>query len=404
MEAKKKNRILALDILRGITIAGMIMVNNPGSWGAIYAPLEHAQWLGLTPTDLVFPFFMFIMGISTYISMRKYDFSYSHATLVKIVKRTIVIYLIGLGIAWFSRFCYGLAGADESLPLGERLLNAANSFSHLRVLGVMPRLALCYCAAAIVAISVKHSRIPYLIGGILVVYAVILLVGNGLEFSLNNIVYVVDHALIGDAHLYKDTVTTLVSTQNDGLVQVYETRTLPIDPEGLLSTLPAIAHVLIGFCCGKIIVTVKDNNDRVLRFFLVGTVLMFAGFLLSYGMPISKKLWTPTFAIVTCGMAASLLALLIWIIDVKGYKRWTRFFEAFGINPLFMYVLGGVLGTLFNTINIGGNTIHTWLYTETFVPLFGDRTFASLIYALVFIGINWSIGYILYKKKIYIKI
>ena len=115
---KPKSRILALDILRGITVAGMIMVNNPGSWGAIYAPLEHASWLGLTPTDLVFPFFMFIMGISTYISMRKYQFEYSHATLVKIVRRTIVIFLIGMAIAWFSRLCYGLYRADSALPLG----------------------------------------------------------------------------------------------------------------------------------------------------------------------------------------------------------------------------------------------------------------------------------------------
>lgn len=402
-----KKRILALDILRGITIAGMIMVNNPGSWGAIYAPLEHASWFGLTPTDLVFPFFMFIMGISTYISMRKYDFSYSHATLVKIVRRTVVIFLIGLGIAWFSRLCYGLARADAALPLGERILNAANSFSTIRVLGVMPRLALCYCAAAILAISVKHARIPYIAAGILVVYGALLLAFNGLEFSLDNIVYAVDHAVIGDAHLYKDTATTLtgtVDTTSPVSLQIYETRTLPIDPEGLLSTLPAIAHVLIGFCCGRIIVGVKDNNERVLRFFIVGTILMFAGFLLSYGMPISKKLWTPTFAIVTCGLAASLLALLIWIIDVKGCKRWTRFFEAFGINPLFMYVLGGVLGILFGTVPVFGHTIHAWLYSEALVPLFGDRTFASLVYALLFIAVNWSIGYILYKKKIYIKI
>ena len=187
-------------------------------------------------------------------------------------------------------------------------------------------------------------------------------------------------------------------------MQLFETRTLPIDPEGLLSTLPSIAHVLIGFCCGWIIVNVKDNEKRVLRFFIVGTILTFLGFLFSYGIPISKKLWTPTFAIVTCGLAASLLALLIWIIDVRGYKKWSRFFEAFGINPLFMYVLGGVLGILFGTIPVAGTTIHGLLYSKALVPLLGDRTFASLVYALIFIGINWAIGYILYKKKIYIKI
>ena len=404
---KAKKRILALDILRGITIAGMIMVNNPGSWGYIYAPLRHAEWFGLTPTDLVFPFFMFIMGISTYISLRKYDFAYSHATLIKVVRRTIVIFLIGLAIGWFSRLCYGLAGADSSLPLWNRILTTANSFGTLRILGVMQRLALCYCAVSIIAITVKHNRIPYIIAGILVVYGALLLMFHGLEFSLQNIVYVIDHALFGDAHLYKDTVASLVGSvksSSEFSVDIFQRQRLPIDPEGLLSTLPSIAHVLIGFCCGRIIVNVADNRDKVFKFLILGTILIFTGFLLSYGMPISKKLWTPTFAIVTCGLASSLLALLIWIIDIKGYKKWTRFFESFGINPLFMYVLGGVLGILFGTISIGGHSIHAWIYSETLIPLVGDKTFASLLYALIFIGINWSIGYILYKKKIYIKI
>ena len=315
----QKKRILALDILRGITIAGMIMVNNPGSWGHIYAPLEHASWLGLTPTDLVFPFFMFMMGISTYISMRKYDFKYSHDSLIKIIKRTIVIFLIGLAIGWFSRLCYGLAGSDSALPLGQRILDAANSFSTMRILGVMQRLAICYCFVSLIAITVKHKFIPYIIGAIFVVYTVLLLMFNGLEFSLNNIVYVIDHALFGDAHLYKDTVTSLVGSvqsSSEFSLDIYQRQRLPIDPEGLLSTLPSIGHVLIGFLCGKIIMTVKDNNLRVMNFFIVGTILTFTGFLLAYGLPISKKLWTPTFALVTCGLAASLLALLIWIIDV----------------------------------------------------------------------------------------
>lgn len=403
----QKKRILALDILRGITIAGMIMVNNPGSWGHIYAPLEHASWFGLTPTDLVFPFFMFMMGISTYISMRKYDFKYSHDSLIKIIKRTIVIFLIGLAIGWFSRLCYGLAGSDSALPLGQRILDAANSFSTMRILGVMQRLAICYCFVSLIAITVKHKFIPYIIAAIFVVYTVLLLMFNGLEFSLNNIVYVIDHALFGDAHLYKDTVTSLVGSvqsSSEFSVDIYQRQRLPIDPEGLLSTLPSIGHVLIGFLCGKIIMTVKDNNLRVMNFFIVGTILTFAGFLLAYGLPISKKLWTPTFALVTCGLAASLLALLIWIIDVKGYKKWCKFFEAFGINPLFMYVLGGVLGILFGSVKIAGLSIKSWIYAETLVPMLGDKTLASLVYALLFIALNWSIGYILYKKKIYIKI
>ena len=393
---KPSGRLLALDILRGITIAGMILVNNPGSWGKIYAPLEHASWNGLTPTDLVFPFFMFIMGISTYISLRKFEFKFSKELLWKIVRRTVVIFAIGLGIAWFGKFCNGLAGSimgnEEGLPLWAMVLNAANSFDTIRILGVMPRLALCYGAASIVAITLKQKYLPWFITLLLVIYAVILLFGNGFEFSDENIISVVDHAVLGANHMYSDTINGV---------------TLKFDPEGFLSTLPSIAHVLIGFWCGIKLMGTKDNYRRITDLFIIGTILTFTGFLLSYGVPINKKIWSPTFVLTTCGLAASFLGLLIWIIDIKGYKKWCRFFEAFGINPLFMYVLGAVLGILFGNIRIpgtGGVSIKGFVYNDLLIPCFGDETFASMVYALLFIALNWSIGYILYKKKIYIKI
>jgi hypothetical protein len=393
---KPSGRLLALDILRGITIAGMILVNNPGSWGKIYAPLEHASWNGLTPTDLVFPFFMFIMGISTYISLRKFEFKFSKELLWKIVRRTVVIFAIGLGIAWFGKFCNGLAGSimgnEEGLPLWAMVLNAANSFDTIRILGVMPRLALCYGAASIVAITLKQKYLPWFIALLLFIYAVILLFGNGFEFSDENIISVVDHAVLGANHMYSDTINGV---------------TLKFDPEGFLSTLPSIAHVLIGFWCGIKLMGTKDNYRRITDLFIIGTILTFTGFLLSYGVPINKKIWSPTFVLTTCGLAASFLGLLIWIIDIKGYKKWCRFFEAFGINPLFMYVLGAVLGILFGNIRIpgtGGVSIKGFVYNDLLIPCFGDETFASMVYALLFIALNWSIGYILYKKKIYIKI
>ena len=149
---------------------------------------------------------------------------------------------------------------------------------------------------------------------------------------------------------------------------------------------------------------VKDINMRVNRLFIIGAILMFIGFLFDYAIPINKKLWTPTFALVTCGLASTLLALLIWIIDIKGYKKWCRFFEAFGINPLFMYVLGGVLGILFATIKIGGTSIKGYIYNDFLLNALGDATLASCLYAIIFIAINWCIGYVLYKNKIYIKI
>lgn len=390
MNNPPSKRLLSLDILRGITIAGMIMVNNPGSWGHIYAPLEHAEWIGLTPTDLVFPFFMFIMGISTYMSLRKFDFKLSGPVAWKIIRRTIVIFAIGLAIAWFGLTMrnYHQLG-EESLPWLERLGRSMWNFDHLRILGVMPRLAICYGVAAFVSLLVKHKYIPHIVIVTLLAYFVVLVTGRGFEFSEDNIISVVDRAVLGTNHMYHDSG-------------------LAFDPEGLLSTIPSICHVLIGVFCGGLIMRTKDNAVRMQNLFIAGTILTFAGLLLEYGCPISKKIWSPTFALTTCGLAASALALLIWIIDIKGYKRWSRFFEAFGINPLFMYVLGGVLSILLGNIYVtyGGTamTLKGVIYNEWLVPLFGDETFASLIFALLFIGVNWLVGYVLYKKKIYIKI
>lgn len=385
----KKQRLLALDILRGITIAGMILVNNPGSWGHIYAPLAHASWNGLTPTDLVFPFFMFIMGISTYFSLKSYNFTLDTRSGWKILRRTVVIFLIGMFIAWFGLF---LRGVLSEKTFWEAVLN----FDHIRILGVMPRLAICYGVGSVCALLIKGRALWWFVGGLLVVYSILLIFGNGFEFSDRNIISIVDHKVLGPDHMYADTI--------DGVK-------LKFDPEGLLSTLPSIAHMLIGFICGGLIMTTKDNMERINRLFIVGTILTFSGFLLSYGMPINKKIWSPTFVLTTCGLASSFLGLLIWIIDIRGHRRWCRFFEAFGINPLFMYCLGAILSIIIGAVKIpwsaaesGVISIKGWVYEGMLMPVFGDATLASLVFALLFVLINWLIGLILYKKKIYIKI
>lgn len=383
------NRLLSLDILRGITIAGMILVNNPGSWGSVYAPLRHAEWNGLTPTDLIFPFFMFIMGISTYISLRKFNFEYSKATVQKIIKRTVVIFLIGLGLAWFGLSVGTFrALSEDGLGFFDRLFQSITNFEHIRILGVMQRLAITYGITSLIAIFVKHKYIPYIIVVTLSAYFLLLLFGNGFEFNENNIISVVDRAVLGVNHLYKDAGVA-------------------IDPEGLLSTIPATCHVLVGFLCGKILMEVKDNQARITRLFITGTILTFAGLLLNYGCPINKKIWSPTFVLATCGLASNFLALLIWIIDIKGYKKWSVFFESFGVNPLFIYVLAGVLSIVIDNITFvyNGETIslHGFIYNQILQPAFGDYL-SSLLYALLFVTVTWFVGNILYKKKIYIKI
>lgn len=391
---ERPQRLLALDILRGITIAGMILVNNPGSWGHIYAPLEHASWNGLTPTDLVFPFFMFIMGVSTYFSLRKYKFEFSASAVTKILIRTVVIFLIGMFIAWLSLTLRGWISNDMAI------LDAMFSqFDKIRILGVMPRLALCYGIGSLIALIFhgNHRAIGWIVVTLLVVYAMILLTGNGFTFADSNIIAIVDRSVLGESHMYSDTI--------DGL-------TLKFDPEGLLSTLPSIAHMLIGFLIGGMIVKVKDNTLRINNLFIVGTILTFAGFLLDFGMPINKKIWSPTFVMTTCGLAASFLGLLIWIIDIKGYKRWCRFFEAYGVNPLFMYVLGAVLSIIISYVRVpycavesGVISLKGWLYQAVWIPAAGgDETLASFFFAITFVLFTWIFGYFLYKNKIYIKI
>jgi len=380
-------RLLSLDILRGITIAGMILVNNPGSWGSVYAPLAHARWNGLTPTDLVFPFFLFIMGISTYISLQKYDFQWSGAAAWKIVKRTLVIFAIGLGLAWLSLFfrTWNSLGRED-ISFLSRLGQSCWTLDNIRVLGVLQRLALSYGAAALIVIAVRHKRIPSLIAALLLLYCCIMLFGNGFEYNESNILSVVDRYILGPNHMLRDN---------------------GIEPEGILSTIPSIAHLLIGFCCGELLMGTKDINEKIQRLFLIGTALTFSGFLFGYGCPINKKVWSPTFVLATCGLACSTLALLTWVIEVKGKRRWCKFFESFGANPLLLYVAAAIFSFFMSEIRFsygdGAMSAQRFVYGKLLLPLLGNYP-ASLVYALLFVLLIWAVGYIFYRKRIYIKI
>lgn len=372
-----KQRILSLDILRGITIAGMILVNNPGGPEDVgFAPLLHAEWIGLTPTDLVFPTFMFIMGITTYLSLRKFNFSWSLQCARKIAKRALLLWGIGLGISLLLRLVGQAISGDG--------IHVMDALSNLRILGVLPRLGICYGLAAVIAISVKHKFIPWIIAIIFVAYYAILELGNGYAHDGTNILAIVDNAVLGANHVYK-----------------WDTP----DPEGLLSTLPAVAHVLIGFCVGEVVMNIKDLNDKIERMFVIGTILMLAGALLAYLCPISKKLWTPTFSMVTCGIGCTLLALLTWAIDKRQWQgKVTEFFHVFGVNPLALYVLSDLLLIPFAMLPIfGGQSLQGLLYNNVF-SAFLPAAWASLLWAVLYVLANWVVGLYLFKKKIYIKL
>lgn len=390
---QQSNRLLSLDVLRGLTVACMILVNNPGSWN-VYEPLRHVGWNGLTPTDLVFPFFMFIMGVSMYFSLQKYNFSFSGESVGKIFRRAIVIFLISMGINWFeilfSALC-DIGNTEQSLT--QRFVANIFPFDNIRIPGVLQRLAISYLGAALISLWVKPKHYWTVVVAILAVYQLILFAGNGLVLGENNIVGVVDRAVFGENHILK--------------AYSPEGKLFGFDPEGLLSSLPCFAHVLIGMYMGYMLLKVKDNGERIRNLFLFGTVMVFAGFLLNYGAPINKKMWSSTYVLVTCGFASQLLALLIFVIDMKGYRRWSRAFEAFGVNPLFLYVLSEILASILRSVCFSrqGELISLQGYVyEVLLKSWMDPKLASLVYALVFVALHWVVADILYKKKIYIKI
>ena len=376
----------SLDVLRGLTIAGMILVNTPGTWSYIYAPLRHAEWNGLTPTDLVFPFFLFMMGVSMYISLRKFNFKLQGDLVYKILKRTFLIFVIGSLLATFGGFMYTLSGAFHQEGLTDSPLQVAlASLANFRILGVLQRLALCYGLGSLLICTVSHRFIPYLIGLLLVGYYILLAMCNGFVYGPESILSVVDLKVLGINHIYNDH---------------------GIDPEGVLSTIPSVAQVLIGFCIGKVCIEVKEAGEKMNRLYLYGFLLMIVGFLFIDICPLNKKVWTPTFVLVTCGLATSLLSTLYWFIDVKVSHQSQHFatpFEVFGVNSLFSYVLSQFLCVIFDTIPWNTISIHSNVYSAISAG-FGDNAFSSMLYAVLFVALIWSMSYVLYRKKIYIKL
>lgn len=386
--ATQSKRLLALDVLRGITIAGMITVNNPGSWAHIYAPLRHAAWNGCTPTDLVFPFFMFVMGVAMFISYRKFDYRLTWRTFGKLLYRGALLVLIGWAINWFGIFCRTLSSGGSWV---DALWN--NPIARLRFMGVLPRLGIVSFLGGLCLLAFKPKRAPWVAAVLLIVYCIIIGVTHSFELTADNIVARVDVAVLGESHMY----------HMGGIA---------FDPEGLLSTIPCVAHVLLGVMAGSLIMPAEqkkaiDNWMKINRLFIFGSIILMAGFLLDYAFPINKSLWSASYVLVTCGLASLLLGLLIWVIDICGKRRWSVFFESFGANPLFIFVLSGILSITMANIKFGfhGDRYSVWgfWYKVCMQPLFGDKL-GSLVCALSLIAVLWAIGHILYRKKIYIKL
>lgn len=378
-------RLIALDVFRGATVALMILVNNPGSWGAIYPPLKHAAWHGWTPTDFVFPFFLFIVGVAMAFAFRKYDYKLNNEAMKKIVKRTLIIF--GLGIL-----------LNILRPVGGESFGEVvkNIFGTWRLVGVLPRIALCYFFASILVLKFNKKTVLWISAGILVGYWVLLAATGG--FGIEDVlVRKLDLAILGDGHIYHGYRDSLGNA-------------IAFDPEGLLSTLPAIVTTILGYFAGMLILATPDKKELVKKILLQGAALLLIGALWGLFFPINKPIWSSSYVIFMGGWSMLFLGVSILFIDVLGWKSATEPFVVFGSNPLFIFVLSSVYAKLlsyFKYIPMDGAVVSTktWLFAKVFMPLSGQSLIdASLLFAIFTIVVFWAISDILYRKKIFIKI
>ena len=385
------SRLLAVDFFRGLTVALMILVNNPGSWAHVPPPLRHAAWHGLTPADLVFPFFLFIVGVAISLSLeRRREAGASRRELArKIGRRTVLIILCGLLL---SGFPFGLPlSAEVAAEFGWS--DVTDSLSGLRIMGVLQRIALCYLVVGLLAVFVGSLRGRLLAAGALVLsYEALMRLplvagwGGGSFALTDNFARWCDLAVLGGRHLWTGAG-------------------MPSDPEGLVSTLTAAVTTLAGLLVGRRLRTAARPLPGL---FAAGAAATAAGLLLAFVEPVNKQLWTVSYTVLTAGLATLTLALSSWIIDLRGWRRGTRWAVVYGSNPLVAFVGSGLLARVLLLVRVGdgsGGTVplQRWLYTSVCASLAGPMG-GSLLHAvahmLLWLGVLW----LLHRRRIYVKI
>lgn len=374
--AQKPNRFLSLDVFRGLTICLMIVVNTPGTGAELYPYLVHAKWFGFTLADLVFPSFLFAMGNAMSFSMGKLKLASPGFAWKKILRRTILIFLFGYLMYWFPFFRHGLDGWE------------LKPFSETRVMGVLQRIALCYFFASVIFYYFSEKVALMLSGGLLLAYwAILYLFGQpGAELGMaTNAASKFDLSILGLGHIYKRD-------------------SIPFDPEGILSTLPAIVNVIAGYIAGVFIQKKGKSFEGIAKLLMVGFLLFALAQWWNLIFPISKKLWTSPFALNTIGLDLSIMAILIYAIELKKVKYGVKFLDIFGKNPLFIYLFSELFYIVLRLIPVGsGLDVFSWVSEKIFQAVF-PGSFGCLITALAFMMLCWSLGWWLDKKRIYIKI
>jgi predicted acyltransferase len=381
--SNSSNRLISLDVFRGITIAGMVLVNNPGTWSAIYPPLKHAEWHGATPTDFVFPFFLFIVGVAITLALGKRveNGGANREIYLKIFKRAALIFLLGLFLATFPFY---------NFTRGEWL-----DISTVRIMGVLPRIAICYLAAALIFLHTNWKQQAIIAVALLLIYwALMTLISvpgcdvTTFNDKTCNLAAYLDRLVLTENHIWKSSKV--------------------FDPEGLLSTIPAIATTLAGVLTGHWLRRKIDDMEKVAAMFFFGVCLTAIGWCWSLVFPLNKSLWTSSYVVYTAGLALCFFGFCYWLIDIKGYRKWTKPFVIFGVNALVLFVGSGVMARLLGLIKVSGAdsktiSLQQAIFENVFLPIASPIN-ASLLYAICFILVWLFLMWLLYRKRIFIKV
>ncbi|MDB5130625.1 MAG: hypothetical protein JWR02_374 [Mucilaginibacter sp.] len=375
---KAANRFLSLDVFRGMTICFMIIVNTPGSGATAFSPLEHAAWFGFTPTDLVFPSFLFAVGNAMSFSMKKFDGMSPGAVFSRILKRAGLIFLLGYLMYWFPFVRHG-ANGWFILPI-----------SQTRIMGVLQRIALCYLFASLIVYFISSKRAIIVISVLLLVgYWIILLTcGDHADpyGMLTNAGTYLDKWVLGDAHMYHG-------------------EKVAFDPEGILSTLPAIVNIICGYFAGKFIQEKGKGYETISRLMLWGSLFVFLALCWNMAFPISKKLWTSPFVLLTVGIDLVIISGLIYVVEIQKWNKanWTAFFTTVGKNPLPIYLFSELFVVVLFMIKVQGTSLYGWVNQVAF-QVIAPGAIGSLLFAVCYMLVCWLFGKVLDRNKIYLRV